>query len=760
VPRSTQGWSRPVLFATGLWLASTAGSAPGQTIACGESASGSIDVVGEVDTFTYVAPGPGRVSVSIGEIAAQDAGFSACWRMISSTAQCSWARVTIPAAGEYTIEVFDNGNNQRGSYGISLQGVSASLACGSTVSCGQDGISGPLLQAGDSDAYEFDGAAGDVVLITPSEVAVVDPGFTATMALFDPDGETVGAQFSDNAVRTLPVSGSYTVQVRESSGDDRGSYGLSLQWLSASGSCAAPIACGETATTALEQSGDTDAFRFSGSAGDVVSIGPGEVSEVDAGFEPCWTIWEPDGSGTIVKACGAGQRTLAQTGSHTLVVSDETDRRRGTASLSLEGVSQSGSCATPLACGEDGVSGALDPAGDIDTFRFDAATGDAFAITIADQGDVDPGFLSRFELFSPTGVQIGGSSTGYRAVTLSDTGTHTLHVFEAERERGSYGLSLHGISSASGCGRALACGEPALAGHLDPRGDTDAFRFLGTAGDQVTLTATDLNDFDTGFTACWRLFGPDGSVVGDNVCQSGGAARTLAATGLHTVHLADTANTRRGSYSLSVAGACQTACGNGALDAGEACDDGSPAGLDCCDAICAAVPDADADGVCDRVDNCPTVSNPPQSDTDGDGVGQICDACASLANAPVAPSAVRLWMTLLSGQRDDDGDGLGNACDFDHNQVGLVITSADFNDAKASVGKLVTGATCGVAGTATCGKFDHDEVGAAITSSDFNLDKAAVGKLVPARCGPGCTPPFDAPGKASCVGPACAAPIP
>jgi hypothetical protein len=249
-------------------------------------------------------------------------------------------------------------------------------------------------------------------------------------------------------------------------------------------------------------------------------------------------------------------------------------------------------------------------------------------------------------------------------------------------------------------------------------------------------------------------------VVGANVCQSAAAVRTLVATGLHTVHVADSANTRRGSYGLSVAGVCLTACGNGALDAGEACDDGAPTGVDCCDAVCSVVADGDGDGLCDRVDNCPTVSNATPSDTDGDGVGQVCDACAALANPPVAASAVRLWMTLLSGQRDDDGDGLGNACDFDHNQAGIAITAADFNDLKASVGKLVSASDCGVAGNARCGKFDHDEAGAAITSSDFNLLKAQVGKLVPARCGAGCTPPFNLPGKASCVGPACATPIP
>ncbi len=61
-----------------------------------------------------------------------------------------------------------------------------------------------------------------------------------------------------------------------------------------------------------------------------------------------------------------------------------------------------------------------------------------------------------------------------------------------------------------------------------------------------------------------------------------------------------------------------------------------------------AVIDFDGDASDDTLDNCPSVSNPDQTDTDGDGAGDACDNCPDNFN---------------SGQEDADNNGIGDACD-------------------------------------------------------------------------------------------------
>jgi hypothetical protein len=109
----------------------------------------------------------------------------------------------------------------------------------------------------------------------------------------------------------------------------------------------------------------------------------------------------------------------------------------------------------------------------------------------------------------------------------------------------------------------------------------------------------------------------------------------------------------------------------------------------CVDADCTTRADADADGVCDADDNCPSVANFAQLDSDRDGSGDACDPCISnpgfkwkslhlelvginddvLGNetirlsaaftlgtdaAPVDPAATGVEVTLWNGRREVD----------------------------------------------------------------------------------------------------------
>jgi len=72
-----------------------------------------------------------------------------------------------------------------------------------------------------------------------------------------------------------------------------------------------------------------------------------------------------------------------------------------------------------------------------------------------------------------------------------------------------------------------------------------------------------------------------------------------------------------------------------------------------------ACDDADADGVCDAIDNCGYTANPGQEDADGDGIGDACDSCPAVDNNSPA---------------DMDGDGL---TDFEECLLGTDIAIAD-----------------------------------------------------------------------------------
>jgi hypothetical protein len=139
----------------------------------------------------------------------------------------------------YTIEVYDYGQDNTGTYNLTLDAVSATLngapSCAQAITCGQT-LTGPIDALGDTDTYSFNAHTGDVVLITVAPVS--GTGFNPDWALFAPDGTLVTSCGGSCSSPSLRSDGVYTIEVYDYGQDNTGTYTIVLGFVGSS--CASP----------------------------------------------------------------------------------------------------------------------------------------------------------------------------------------------------------------------------------------------------------------------------------------------------------------------------------------------------------------------------------------------------------------------------------------------------------------------------------------------------------------------------------------
>ena len=191
-----------------------------ESMTCGSLMMCRLDPAGDTDTFSFMAPAGGAVSIKI-------AGPTwSRWDLFGPTGEAlgaSFGQATtgpLPLSGKHTIGVTNTANNV-GDYVLSLQGISQSFHCASSMAFG-DLKTGRLDQQGDTDTFSFVAIQGQVV-----NIKITGPTWSR-WDLFGPAGQSLGASFGQATTAALPADGSYIIHVTNTA-NNTGNYTLSLQ---------------------------------------------------------------------------------------------------------------------------------------------------------------------------------------------------------------------------------------------------------------------------------------------------------------------------------------------------------------------------------------------------------------------------------------------------------------------------------------------------------------------------------------------------
>ena len=404
-----------------------------------------------------------------------------------------------------------------------------------TISCGQT-LPG-FLTIGEVDTFDFEAHANEAISITTQETAGV---FQACWRVLVPGGGNLGS-VCGQAERTLPLTGTYTIEVFDNAGDQSGAYDVNLVFLSDTAqNCGEPIVCGDTLARNVAALAESDTFHFDALANDTVSI---TAQETGGGVAACWELYDPAG-GSLGGACGQAERTLAVDGGYTIRVFDSTDTHTGTYDVNLVFVSDSASsCAESIACGQT-LARTTTVVGESDTFAFTSGIGETVSITVQETAG---GTASCWDLYDPAGIVIA-NGCGQNQHPLAEAGHYTIRVHDNnDTKTGTYDVNLVFVSATpSSCAEVVTCGQPLADREISPVGTSHTYRFTSGADETVSITTQQTSAF---LDACWELYDADGlSVVG----ACGQAEKTLALAGDYTIRVFDNGDNQPGTYTIDL----------------------------------------------------------------------------------------------------------------------------------------------------------------------------------------------------------------
>jgi hypothetical protein len=307
-----------------------------------------------------------------------------------------------------------------------------------------------------------------------------------------------------------------------------------------------PIDCGQVVSASISAAAEKDSYRFTASAGDMVTVRARAISGNYAYLN--LELYGPTGTllgSTYSTSLAQLDRTLTATGTYTVVVRDYSNINTGTYSLTWEKLN--GPCApTALSCGQV-VMGSIANADQMNPYTL--TVGDNEVVTIRasrTSGSVTP----RLELYGPAGNLLASAANAITQ-TLTTGATYTVFVRDdGSINTGGYAIVWHSLVNP--CAASIGCGQD-VSGTIDGTVSTPPwgiYSFTASADDVVTVRARAISGNYAYLNL--ELYGPTGTLLGSTYSTSlAQLDRTLAATGTYTVVVRDYSNINTGTYSLN-----------------------------------------------------------------------------------------------------------------------------------------------------------------------------------------------------------------
>jgi hypothetical protein len=321
----------------------------GGSLTCDTTLTTTIDTFADTDLHSFTGVAAEIVHLTLGNHGGSF-GFNPQWRLIApdgtpaagcGTFAATDRECTLPAAGNYAVEVIDAEFNASGTYSVHLQRLTAGQRCTGSLTC--DAALVTTIDAfADSDLHSFTGMASEIVHVTLGNHGG-SFGFNPQWRLLASNGSPAAVCGTFAAAErdcTLPVVGSYAVEVIDADFNASGTYSVHLQRLTAAQRCGGSLTCGVPVTTTISAFADTDLHSFTGVSGQNVHVSLANLGG-SFGFNPQWRLLRTDGAPASVCGTYSGPGefdcSLPAAGAYAVEVTDDAFNASGTYRLTVSG---------------------------------------------------------------------------------------------------------------------------------------------------------------------------------------------------------------------------------------------------------------------------------------------------------------------------------------------------------------------------------------------------------------------------------------